>query len=302
MRKDGHAKQEGVPAICDTGHLARAVAVFRDIGWYSSRKERAERHFFLAEDRFAHAYIAFGDVREYTRARARRAVPQNMGTPKRDGSEFRPVSVSHFPSSPFLHHFRMHFRSEKLDPLRQRLDDLRKLRVLLHQLQQCFGLFAGEYLPFLAGTGDILAVLRIGHGVRLVTIRLTGLRQQDQRRGIGGLKAECEVQQDKGIDIKLGEAKHIQTNPDRDDPRLRDQKDRRAKEASKRLRLEREPVPPKHRREMNMWQMKTEVMRMGRTSLFFHGIGCCGLYWHERIMNRVNSRRKRAGILGRQGC
>ena len=52
-------------------------------------------------------------------------------------------------------------------------------------------------------------MLRIGFGVRLVPVCLTGLRQENQGGCIRGLKTEGQVQQDERIDIEVSNSRGI---------------------------------------------------------------------------------------------
>ena len=99
-------------------------------------------------------------------------------------------------------------------------------------------------------------MLGVGEARHLVAVGLTGLRQQNQRRGIGGLGREGEVEQNERIDVELGPAGGVDPDPQRDDKRLRDQECRRAEEAGEILRFSPEPVVSESRFEMGVRQMK----------------------------------------------
>jgi hypothetical protein len=58
-------------------------------------------------------------------------------------------------------------------------------------------------------------VLDVGLGVGLVTVGLPGLHQQDERRRIGRLHAESQVQQDKRIQVKPCHPGDVEDDPDR---------------------------------------------------------------------------------------
>src|ERR1700733_8063276 len=150
----------------------------------------------------------------------------------------------------------MHLKCQRRDTLRQILDGFRKLRVLLEHFQQQRGLLRGKCLLVLAQTMQVLAMFRIGDGVRLVAVGLTRLRQQNERRSIRRLQAEREVEQDERIDIKRCEPDDINKNPDRNDDRLPNKKHRRTKKPSKRLSLQGKPVITKNRSKMQMGQVK----------------------------------------------
>ena len=100
-------------------------------------------------------------------------------------------------------------------------------------------------------------MLGVGEARHLVAVGLTGLRQQNQRRGIGGLGREGEIEQNEGVDVELGPADGVDQDPQRDDDRLRDQERRRAEEAGEILRLLPEPVVSEGRFEMGVRQMKS---------------------------------------------
>ena len=115
-------------------------------------------------------------------------------------------------------------------------------------------------------------MLGVGEARHLVAVGLTGLRQQDQGRGIGGLGREGEIEQNEGIDVELGPARGVDPDPQRDDECLRDQERRRAKKAGEILRLSPEPVVSEGRFEMGVRQMKfaqTLVRFMATRSLAF---------------------------------
>ena len=79
---------------------------------------------------------------------------------------------------------------------RQLLGHFRQPGVLLQQFQQLLGGLRGLGLALAVGDGQGFAVLRIGVGLGFVAGRLTRLGQQDQRRGVGRLQAESQVEQD----------------------------------------------------------------------------------------------------------
>jgi len=152
------------------------------------------------------------------------------------------------------------FSGQGLDPLAQLLGELGQRRVLMHQLDQLGGLFRGRQFPFLAGEGDGFAMLRIGVSMRFVAVGLAGLREEDERRGIGRLQTEREVEEDKGIDIEMDDADDVKNNPNRHDEGLPNKEDGRAKEAGESLRFECKPIVPENGGEMVMRKMKTKMM------------------------------------------
>jgi hypothetical protein len=52
--------------------------------------------------------------------------------------------------------------------------------------------------------GQYLPVLRIRFRVYLVTVGLSGLRQQDQRSGISSLQTESKIQENEWITVEMG--------------------------------------------------------------------------------------------------
>ena len=84
----------------------------------------------------------------------------------------------------------VNFPRELLDALGQPFHGFGELGVLSHHFEEQRLLLRGESLAFLAGTMQVFAVLGIGDGVRLVPVGLPGLRQENERRGVGGLKVE----------------------------------------------------------------------------------------------------------------
>ena len=83
--------------------------------------------------------------------------------------------------------------SQFFDVLGQFLGHLRELCVLFEQLEHLIGLLRRKFLPFGGGLRQRFPMLRVGVRVRLVSIRLPRLRQQNQRGCISGLKAERQV-------------------------------------------------------------------------------------------------------------
>lgn len=101
----------------------------------------------------------------------------------------------------------MHLGREQFNPLAERLRHGGQFGILAHHFHEERGLLVGHFLAFLAGFGEGLAVLGIGIGVGFVAVGLTGLREQDQRRGIGGLETEREIEQDEGIQVECDPAR-----------------------------------------------------------------------------------------------
>ena len=104
----------------------------------------------------------------------------------------------------------MDFIGEFLDALSECLRDLGELRVLFQQFQYLRGLFRGQFLPLDAGKRQRFPVLCVGVGVRLISIGLAGLGQQDQWRC---MKAKGQVQENERVDIKFCETGRIERDP-----------------------------------------------------------------------------------------
>jgi hypothetical protein len=66
----------------------------------------------------------------------------------------------------------------------------RQSSVQVQHFDQKVGLFLHLQLAILADLVQVLAVQGVGVAVRLIAVGLPGLRQQDQRRRIGGLPAK----------------------------------------------------------------------------------------------------------------
>src|SRR5258708_5780687 len=100
-------------------------------------------------------------------------------------------------------------------------------------------------------------MLGIGDGVHLIPVSLSRLRQENEWRRISGLQAECQIEQDEGIYVEIGEAEDVDGDPDGHEDALANQKDRRSKKAGKAFRLEGEPIVAKNSAEMQMRSMKS---------------------------------------------
>ena len=154
----------------------------------------------------------------------------------------------------------MHLRSQIRNFLAEFAGKFSQPRILVHQFQKLRRLLGGQRELRRILVGQFLPVLGVSLGMDFVPIRLPRLREQDQRRGVGGLKTKRQIQQNEGIEIKSPKTRDIQPNPDRDDHRLRDQENGCPEEPGKGLRLQREPVIPKNGREMNMRHMEPEMV------------------------------------------
>lgn len=96
-----------------------------------------------------------------------------------------------------MYNVRVHLAGEVLDALAQLFGHLRQAGVLLQPFEQLRDGLRGLCLTFADGNGQGLTVLYIG-------FHLGYLRQEDQRRGIGCLQAEGQIQKDEGGEVELG--------------------------------------------------------------------------------------------------
>jgi hypothetical protein len=84
----------------------------------------------------------------------------------------------------------------------------------------------------LHAAGELLVVGLGALGGRLVALGLTRLRKEDQRRRIGSLRGEREVQEDERIRVPpQADGERVGRDPERDDERLGDDVLRCAEEA-----------------------------------------------------------------------
>jgi hypothetical protein len=114
----------------------------------------------------------------------------------------------------------MHCSRQGLNPSTQFLKALGQHKILFQQRQYLGALLEGEALLLRARGSEGLAVLDVGFGMGLIAVGLPSLRQQDERRRIGRLRAEGQVQQDKGVQIKLRHPGHVEADPDCHNERL----------------------------------------------------------------------------------
>src|ERR1043166_5534811 len=71
---------------------------------------------------------------------------------------------------------------------------------------------------------DGFAVLGVGVGERLVACCLPRLCEQDERRRVGGLEREREVEQDKRVWVEVNQQlEAVEYDPERDENRLADE-------------------------------------------------------------------------------
>src|ERR1051326_7108175 len=95
----------------------------------------------------------------------------------------------------------MNLLRERRDLLGQLLVLTREIGVRREQLRQLVGLRL-DHLDALLGRLRLLVVSLLGRQLlELVPVRLARLREQDQRRGIGGLRREREIQEDERVRI-----------------------------------------------------------------------------------------------------
>jgi hypothetical protein len=93
-------------------------------------------------------------------------------------------------------------------------------------------------LEALHALGLHLTVLRQLLVVNVVAVGLPGLGQQDQRRGVGGLQREQQVERDERVPVpgdRVRQRQRVQGDPEGDDERLPDDEPRRAEEARESL-------------------------------------------------------------------
>ena len=104
-------------------------------------------------------------------------------------------------------------------------------------------------------------MLSIRVGVGFVPIGLSRLREENERSGVRGLRAEGEVKEDEGIEIKVSDASRIQADPGEDDAGLPDEEERGPEKAREGFGFEREPVVPESGAEVAVRQVETQRMR-----------------------------------------
>jgi hypothetical protein len=179
----------------------------------------------------------------------------------------------------------MHFRGERFDALAEFPGQFRKGGILAHQFQELRRLLRGDQLPLFAGHGQRFAVLGIGIGVGFVAIGLAGLREQDQRCGVGRLEAESEVEEDERINIEMEEPGDIDDDPDGHDHSLRHEEERRPEKPRESLGFQGKPIVSKHLSEVQVRGVEAEMMFPG-------GCGDAGLGWRD-------SGCMRSGLAGR---
>jgi len=95
--------------------------------------------------------------------------------------------------------------------------------VPVQELEQLRRLLRRELLSLEARLGERFPVLRVRVREGLVAVGLPGLSEQDERRCVGGLQAEGEVQEDEGVDVEAGETDGIDGDPEGHHDRLRNQ-------------------------------------------------------------------------------
>jgi hypothetical protein len=139
---------------------------------------------------------------------------------------------------------------QRLDPLNQIAGKFGQLRIPLQQLQQLCRVLGCDFLPLLVRNGKRLPVLCVSLGVHGVTRSLTRLRKQDERRSVGCLETERQIEQYKWINVELRKAEDVDSDPDNDDGCLRAEKKGCSKKASKGFRLKRERIVSKRRCKM----------------------------------------------------
>ena len=156
------------------------------------------------------------------------------------------------------------FRGQGFNALAEGFGEFGELGVPVHEFEQLGGLQGGCGLAFFIRTGDRLAMGGVRFRIRFITIRLAGLREQDERRGVGGLQTEGEIEKDERVDIETDGARGVQNDPGGDDDGLGDEESRRAEKAGERLCLQREPVVSENGGEMQIGPVEAEVISGGR--------------------------------------
>src|SRR5207244_5205915 len=114
-------------------------------------------------------------------------------------------------------------------------------------------------LPIEARLGECLAVLRVRLGQHLVPVGLARLREQDQRRSVGGLRREREVEQDERVLVEVDEDRvPVEDDPENDEACLGGDVSRRPEDPGQTLRDLTEPVVPERGRETTVRKEKAE--------------------------------------------
>jgi len=154
----------------------------------------------------------------------------------------------------------MHFHGQDFYPLTQIFHKFSQLRILLQQFHYLLRLLCRHQLTLLGSICKSLTMLGVGIGMSLVTVCLPCLGEQDKRRGIGGLKTERQIEQDKRVDIELGNPCNVQPYPYGNNYRLGNEKHRRPEETGKPFRLECKPIIPEDGAQMNVRKMEPEII------------------------------------------
>ena len=211
--------------------------------------------------------------------RNQRVMRAPSGIQGRQGADASPAAASHFAAAPAGHHFFVDFAGQRLDSLAELGGQLGQFGILIQHLRELLHVLRRQILALRGRDGQVFPVLGIGLGVRLVPVGLAGLRQENQRRRIGRLETEGEIQEDEGIHVEARHPGDVDDNPDPHHDRLGDKENRGAEKARKRLGLQRKPVSTKNRREVDVRQVKAEVMlgvRLGGGRNLGVGCGGCG--------------------------
>jgi hypothetical protein len=159
---------------------------------------------------------------------------------------------------------------KRFDPLRQRPYGFREGCILANHFQKQARLLNRHRLPLLAGAVEIFPVLGVGQGMGFVPVGLACLGQKDERRCVGRLQAEGQIEKYERVDVEREDSKRIHENPDGDHDRLADQKYRRPEKTRERLGLEGKPVSPENRRKVGVRPVESEDVMFH----LFHLIGC----------------------------
>ena len=178
----------------------------------------------------------------------------------------------------------MEFFGEGLDAFAHIPGEFGEFGVLAHQFHELGSGGGGGGLTLFAGMGEGLAMLGVGIGVGFVAVSLAGLREQDERRGVSGLQAERQIEQNERIDVEMENAGGVEEDPDADDHGLRHQENGRAEKSRERLRFEGEPIVAEWGRQVAVRLVEAEMMFVGGRTR--GGQGGVGWRFHDHVSQR----------------
>ena len=154
----------------------------------------------------------------------------------------------------------VHLNGQRLNTLTQLFYEFGQLCILFEQLHYLASLLSSQRLALFSGQSKGFSMLGVGIGMCLIAVCLSRLGKQDKRGSIGCLQTEREIKQDKRIDVELGKAKDVQSNPDGNYYGLSNKKYRGSKKTGECLSLQRKPIITKNSAEMKMRKVESEVM------------------------------------------